>query len=295
MHLFQAIIRNISLLKYHILYFLLKYLIIFAAFRPLQKIFERYLQSKPVNHDLFNYSDSNIIFEFFNYILKTELDSMISASLIVFLVYILIDLIFEMAFFRSYSKKDHSDFFSGINHKLGQFFLLKLLAIIPYSIMIFLYSFILFTVYVENPANFWLLGTVFIALSPLLFLVLKIIDWAKIDLLKSKDSFLKAIGQSIITMFRNFKDVLLLNLKVALFIAIGAMIYFFIDSVVTVDSGFTVFVMTIVFELFVFLKQVLRYSYSGSIIQIYEESVIENERKIQEKETVKIDFEIDES
>jgi hypothetical protein len=272
MHLFQAIIRNITLIKYHILYFLLKFLIIFAAFRPLQEIFERFLQTKTVNQSLFENSDVNVLFEFYIYVLKSEIDIVLVSSFFVFIVYILIDVIFEMAFFRSYSKVDHSDFFSGINLKLGQFFLLKILAIIPYVIMLFVYSFILFTVYTIYPGELWVLTLVFILLSPLLFLILKIIDWAKIDLLVTKDSFLKAIGHSVVTMFHNFKDILFLNVKMAVILAIGTLIYLFIDSNFNQDSKFTVLIMAIIFEFVIFAKQILRYSYAGSIIQIYEAS-----------------------
>ena len=283
MHLFQAIKRNITLIKYHILYFLLKFLIISAAFKPLQEIFERFLQSKTANNSLLVDGDINIVYEFYHYILKSELDIVLISSTVVLIIYILIDVIFEMAFFRSYSKEDHSDFFSGINQKLGQFFLLKILAIIPYFIMLFVYSFILFSIYTIYPGELWVLALVFILLSPLLFLILKIIDWAKIDLLITKDSFLKAIGHSVITMFRNFKDVLYLNVKMSIIIALGAAIYFFIDTNFLKDSGFSVLMMTILFELVIFAKQLLRYSYAGSIIQIYEEEQVRDAELISKR------------
>ncbi|MCB0279495.1 MAG: hypothetical protein KDD94_08340, partial [Calditrichaeota bacterium] len=275
--LFKSIEKNLKLISIHFNIWLFKFLIIYFSFEPIRIFLEQFFDGKTINKRLFESSDASALFEFVLEIINNHGNPLLPILFVILLItafMLVLDSLIDCGFIAVYAQFDKKAFWGSLKENANRMILLKITLLIPYLLMVSVIGLIMALVF--NPASYqfplgnYNLGQTMILLVILctVFLVfLRTIDHAKVSLIINKKSVADSLLSGFRKLFANPKSILPLNFLTALLLAAGIYIYSTINQAIEIDSSTKILLIAVIFQFVIFLKQLLRFSYTGAIIE----------------------------
>lgn len=273
--------KNISVIKAHTIVFLLKSFIIYISLFPLKRAMNSFFNGRTINNDMFATSDINSLQEFLRASVSPNLGSfgfaqhtiaiVIGTMFLFVLFFIVIDGFIDAGMLYAIRKGKASSFFKGMRTYGFEFFKLRCITFISIVLFLVLCGFILpidfesLTTISNNSILFSSLGIVIISF------LLKAFDHAKHLVLKRRKKVGDAYTTSFKSIFINAKMTALFNLQTVTIFLLGYVIYNWFDNSFTVNTSGKIWIMVILFQVTLFGKQLLRYSYMSGVGQLKKE------------------------
>lgn len=275
----STILKNISIIKVHILVFILKSAIIFLSLVPLRQAMITFFSGKTINEDMFANSDLNAFHEFFSLFVSPDMPwygvpqfltiILVITVAIFFLLFLFLDGFIDAGMLKVLETGRTSSFFKGMRTYGFSFFKLRLINVILFLIILTIVLVPVMYFYIIESFNFSI--GVFILLAIPFMLALKMFDHGKYILLREHKKPWRAFFLSLKLIFKNMKQALTLNIQTLLVFLLGYFLYMFLDEALIVNNAGKIWLMVILHQLTLFGKQILRYSYMvgvGNLIEI---------------------------
>ena len=276
MQLFKSIGNNFTLISYHIYTWLFKFFVLFMATMPLRNQMNAFFHNRTIGENMVQTQDMNALLEF---ILRGFYDSgnYSMAALIQLLVwttvlFLIIDPLIEAGFVGSLHKKKKEAFWESLKSKGWKVIILKLILLIPNLLMIFVVLFSAFIIGAPNYTTFDMFIVIIFVGTFYLFMY-KLNDLAKFQLVAMDRSMGDSISYAFNKVFSKFSDSLVINAITAVLFFIGYAIAEFTDINFDATTVGAVYMLTILQQLFVLLKQILRYSYLDAVMDLHTDKI----------------------
>jgi hypothetical protein len=181
-------------------------------------------------------------------------------------------------FLKNEGKFTAERFFTGGGIYFWRFFRLTLYIIIIHIILIFIIYFPLYKILdglmetTQNEASIFygvLIGVIIHILF--FFLVTTIMDYAKIMIVKEeRRKVFKTVWHSIKFVFKNFFRTYFLYLLLVIVPIALIIIYWFLDGAIGMVSGFTIFIMFLIQQIYIWLRVWIKIWTLGSEVRLFE-------------------------
>ena len=279
--IFTEIRKNMSIIKAHIITFLIKSFMIFMSLVPLNRAMSSFFGGRTINDDMFASSDINAIQEFLRASTSPNLGMfgfaqhtivlVVGTIFLFFLFFLVVDGFIDAGMLNAIKKRKSASFFKGMRKYGFEFFKLRLMNVILFLIVLFAVLAPTGYFYLSSGFNSSM-GILALLAIPTLF-ALKMFDHGKHLILRDGKKAGKAFWTSLKSLFSDGKNVLLLNIQTIVLFIVGYYIYIALDNSFLVDTSGKIWLMVILHQIVLFGKQLLRYSYMSGVGEITEKNV----------------------
>lgn len=285
MQLFKSIQKNFNFILIHLSFWLVRFSILYLAFKPIKTSFEAFFKARTVKHDLLASSDIHALFEFFISGLDKNIATLFSGLLTAVFVFLIIDVVMDAGFIRSLYKKDKREFWSGVKGNFIPLFLLRIVLVLPLLFIAGL-AFIAVLIFQATGMNPYLSLLAIFTLGIIALFFVRFSDTAKWLLIIKGFSVWESFGRAFSFIFKGFGQTLLTNVLTMFLFVVGMYCYFIIDWNLFATSSLLIFLSLFIQQCFILLKQILRYSYTDAVIMslsLTEDEAVSEEEKPEQK------------
>jgi hypothetical protein len=267
MIIINSLLNNFKRFMVHFWIFLFKSGITYIAFYPLKRTMEAYFRARTINENMLLENDPSALFEFFFYNYKDGIGTITNSVFLLFLLFFIIDAFVDAGMVRALREKSNKVFFDGMKSNGWSFFGLKLLNLFPFALMLFIMGISLNSLLPNDLTKINIIIVLLLSGIPSLFF-LKMIDSAKIFIDRDGKSVGRAFQSALFSFFHNWKKALELNASVLALLGIGIFVFFSVDDRMTISSSSATWMMVLIQQIALFLKQILRYIFMDGVLEI---------------------------
>lgn len=270
MAIFNSIINNIKLISFHIYTWFIRFLVIYIAMIPLKNQMSAFFNERTINEQMLNGLDVNAIFEFvmrgFYSTPAASFGVLLSLLFMISFLLLIIDPLVEAGFIGALNKNEKSAFWPSLKENGMKIILVKFILLIPNLIII---GVALFAANIFAAPNYGLMsmGIAFLVVGTFFLFLYKLNDLVKYHLIIKKTGIGNALSYGFNKVFSKFSETLILNIIVAVLFFLGFAINQTIDASWALTTTGAIFLLACVQQLFIMLKQILRYSYLDAVIK----------------------------